>query len=202
MRLKALLRSLRALEAGEQWALVPATLQMVVARAALRALPLRKVLERADLPVKGISDASPLNAPTLRRIRAIERVGHGLFPRSPCLTQAIVAQRLLRTKGYASDLRIGVRKGHGQPLEAHAWVEYQGVVVIGARGLSWEHVALPRFESIMTDESKDENGANGCSGSEQKITPALTERGSARDPESEAEPFAAFRVQKANHSKK
>lgn len=150
MRLKALLRSLRALEAGEQWALVPATLQMVVARAALRAFPLRKVLERVDLPIQCVSDHAPLNVRTLRRIRAIERVGHGLFPKSPCLTQAIVVQRLLRKKGYASDLRIGVRKGHGQPLEAHAWVEYRGAVVIGARGLSEEHTRLP---SLAVDKS-------------------------------------------------
>ena len=143
MRLKVLLRSLRALGAREQLALIPATLQMIVARAALRTLPLRKILELVDRPVRDGNDSAPLNARTVRRIRAIERVGHGLFPRSPCLTQAVVVQRLLRQKGHASDLRIGVRKGHGQPLEAHAWVEYQGVVVIGARGLSEEHVRLP-----------------------------------------------------------
>ena len=150
MKVKALLRRLRTLDVGEISALVPATLQMVVARATLRALPLRKVLERVDLPIQCVSDHAPLNVRTLRRIRAIERVGHGLFPKSPCLTQAIVVQRLLRKKGYASDLRIGVRKGHGQPLEAHAWVEYRGAVVIGARGLSEEHTRLP---SLAVDKS-------------------------------------------------
>ena len=156
MRLRTLLRSLRALEAREKVALIPATVQMVVARAALRVLPLRKILERVDFPVQSVSDAATLNTRTLRRIRAIERVGHGLFPRSPCLTQAVVVQRLLRKKGYASDLRIGVRKGHGQPLEAHAWVEYQGVVVIGARGLSEEHVRLP---ALLTAKARRLNAA-------------------------------------------
>ena len=150
MKVKALLRRIRTLDVGEISALVPATLQMVVARAALRAFPLRKVLERVDLPIQCVSDHAPLNVRTLRRIRAIERVGHGLFPKNPCLTQAIVVQRLLRKKGYASDLRIGVRKGHGQPLEAHAWVEYRGAVVIGARGLSEEHTRLP---SLAVDKS-------------------------------------------------
>ena len=154
MRLKVLLRRLRALGAREQLALIPATLQMMVARAALRTLPLRKILERVDLSVQDSNDAAPLNARTLQRIHAIERVGHGLFPRSPCLTQAVVVQRMLRQKGHASDLRIGVRKGHGQPLEAHAWVEYQGVVVIGARGLSEEHVRLPALATVKAPRVK------------------------------------------------
>ena len=152
MRVKTLLRRLRKLETLEQLALVPATFQMIVARAALRTLPLRTVLERVDLPVQCESDGAPLSARTLRRIRAVERVGHGLFPRNPCLTQAIVVQRLLRRKGYLSDLRIGVRKGHEQPLEAHAWVEYRGVVVIGARGLSEEHTRLP---SLAVNKSRN-----------------------------------------------
>jgi len=65
-----------------------------------------------------------------------------------------VVQRLLRKKGHASDLRIGVRKGNGQPLEAHAWVEYQGVVVIGARGLSQEHVRLPALATAKAPRVK------------------------------------------------
>ena len=154
MRFRVLLRRLQALEPRELLALVPATIQVIVARAALRALPLRKVLERVDHPLQDVNTALQLDDRTRRHIRAIERVGHGLFPKSPCLTQAIVVQRLLRKKGHASDLRIGVRKGTGQPLEAHAWVEYRGAVVIGARGLSEEHTRLPSLAPAKPPKAK------------------------------------------------
>lgn len=168
MRLKLLLRRMRALEAREQLALVPATLRVLLARAALRTLPLRKVLERFDLPVHSGQGCVSLDTRMLRHVRAIERVGHGLFPRSPCLTQAIAVQRLLHNEGLASDLRIGVRKDQGKSLEAHAWVEYQGSVVIGSRGLPSEYIPLPRFSAAMT--------RRGHPSSTRDATPALSPR--------------------------
>jgi hypothetical protein len=51
-----------------------------------------------------------------------------------CLALALTAQVLLCRWGHAANLRIGVAKGMGGQLEAHAWVESQGRVAIG--GLS------------------------------------------------------------------
>ena len=45
-----------------------------------------------------------------------------------CLTQSLVCWWLLRGQGIDGDLRIGTRKENGQ-FEAHAWVEYQGLVL-------------------------------------------------------------------------
>ncbi len=42
-----------------------------------------------------------------------------------CLTRSLVLGWLLRRRGFASDLRIGVRKIAGQ-LDAHAWLELEG----------------------------------------------------------------------------
>jgi hypothetical protein len=49
--------------------------------------------------------------------------------RSTCLTRALTAQILLYQNGYSSTLLIGVTKN--QHFEAHAWVEYNGNVVMG-----------------------------------------------------------------------
>lgn len=49
-----------------------------------------------------------------------------------CLARALTTQVLLSWHGYAADLKIGVAKKEGESLEAHAWVEYQNEVVIGA----------------------------------------------------------------------
>jgi hypothetical protein len=48
-----------------------------------------------------------------------------------CLARALTTQILMSRYGYSSELRIGVTKGTEGKLEAHAWIEYQGKVVIG-----------------------------------------------------------------------
>ncbi len=51
-------------------------------------------------------------------------------PRATCLAQALAGQRLLAAHGYAAQLRLGVQK-NGGCLKAHAWLEHDGVVVVG-----------------------------------------------------------------------
>jgi hypothetical protein len=74
---------------------------------------------------------------------AVDAAGNRLFPRNPCLVQALVVQRLFVRAGQPAELRIGVRKGGASKLAAHAWVESDGVIVIGSRGLSDDYIALP-----------------------------------------------------------
>ncbi|NEP52073.1 MAG: lasso peptide biosynthesis B2 protein [Moorea sp. SIO3C2] len=63
-----------------------------------------------------------------------------------CLARALTTQVLMSRCGYSPQLRIGVAKGEGGKLEAHAWVENQGQVVIGyLRDLS-RFTPLPSFK--------------------------------------------------------
>ena len=77
-------------------------------------------------------------------ILAIERISQFLVPlRINCLPQALVGHRLLRQKGFNVQLKIGVLKNHGDQLTAHAWIEYEGRVVLGdLRGLE-QFAAFP-----------------------------------------------------------
>jgi hypothetical protein len=52
-------------------------------------------------------------------------------PKTTCLAQALAAQFLLQQAGHQSRLHIGVNYGIGGRLEAHAWVESQGKILIG-----------------------------------------------------------------------
>ena len=56
------------------------------------------------------------------------------FPSATCLVQALAADAILRRRGLACELRIGVRARDDStvPIEAHAWVECDGAVAIGA----------------------------------------------------------------------
>lgn len=48
-----------------------------------------------------------------------------------CLARALTTQVLMKQSHYTAELRIGVAKGESGKLEAHAWIEHQGRVVIG-----------------------------------------------------------------------
>jgi hypothetical protein len=63
---------------------------------------------------------------------------------SNCLVRAVAAKRLLSFYGYAAELRIGVSKREAgkSAIEAHAWVEKDGKILIGEdEAGSW--TALP-----------------------------------------------------------
>ncbi|OYU77548.1 MAG: hypothetical protein CFE32_05155 [Alphaproteobacteria bacterium PA3] len=54
-----------------------------------------------------------------------------LVPDASCLTQGIAAQYLLAHEGLVTALRIGVCKAEGGRLKAHAWLMYQGSIILG-----------------------------------------------------------------------
>jgi hypothetical protein len=55
----------------------------------------------------------------------------GRVLRSTCLADALALQYLLVREGYPAGLRIGVAKTPAGDLEAHAWLESGGRVLIG-----------------------------------------------------------------------
>lgn len=78
------------------------------------------------------SKAAPSKEMSLLDIRALGELvniaaRHTLGPRT-CLTRSLLLGWLLRRRGVASDLRIGVRLTNGV-LDAHAWVECGGIPV-------------------------------------------------------------------------
>jgi hypothetical protein len=82
----------------------------------------RMVAAAAAQPVREPSsaDAADLRS-ALTEVRSATR--YYLRRREDCLPKAMALFTLLRRRGVAADLCIGVRK---YPFGAHAWVEYQG----------------------------------------------------------------------------
>jgi hypothetical protein len=62
---------------------------------------------------------------------AVNRVGEWLFSDEGCLVQALTAHFLFRRFRIPAELYIGVSKGTGTSLKAHAWLESEGQVVVG-----------------------------------------------------------------------
>jgi hypothetical protein len=84
---------------------------------------------RPTLPAR--PDAA--RVPAARTAWAVAAAARRL-PGTTCLVQALVGEAMLRRRGYAPEVRFGVRDrtvSRGL-LAAHAWVECEGAVVIGA----------------------------------------------------------------------
>jgi len=96
----------------------------MLARVALRIRSLPALQQTIDrLPQRRVvRDSSELIA---WAVAAAARQLHA----SNCLIEAVACHALLRRNGYPSRLCIGVRPA--APIEAHAWIELNGVRVIG-----------------------------------------------------------------------
>lgn len=58
-------------------------------------------------------------------------------PRATCLVRAIALQILLARAGQPSDLRLGVAFDETRLFAAHAWLEQNGRILIGASEARW-----------------------------------------------------------------
>jgi hypothetical protein len=102
--------------------------------------------QRAPVP------ANALTADDVARARRLARMVNAAARRGPfrayCLNRSLTLWWLLRRRGIASDVRIGVRKG-ANGFEAHAWVAIGDTVVNDT----------PRFVGTFTPLAADLIGA-------------------------------------------
>ena len=96
---------------------------------------------RADRAFAGSPDPTPGE---VDRIGWAVRSAARFVPGATCLPQALAAEAILRRRGHPADLRLGVTRGdHG--VEAHAWVESYGRVIVGDGDLD-------RFEPLEASD--------------------------------------------------
>ncbi|MET2829099.1 lasso peptide biosynthesis B2 protein [Mesorhizobium shangrilense] len=67
----------------------------------------------------------------LRRVAWGIAAAARLVPRATCLTQALSGQYILARQGHASKIRIGIERGTGKQLKAHAWLVSEHHIVLG-----------------------------------------------------------------------
>jgi hypothetical protein len=63
-----------------------------------------------------------------------------------CLRRSLVIQSLLARRGIRTELRFGVRKDDGE-LSAHAWLEYEGEVVVEPQAITERYKPLDVMEN-------------------------------------------------------
>lgn len=129
---------------GERQLLAQAAWLVLMIRLGLSLLPFKTVLRLAERARRRTARRAN-TIPAERLAWAVQRVSRYL-PAATCLTQGLATHVLLARHGLEGALRIGVAKGDDGRLEAHAWIERNGVVLIGALPDLGRYVQLPSLE--------------------------------------------------------
>ena len=135
---------IRKLSAAERIILPRALLAVLEARARLLLQPFARVRDWAAVPARKspyIDDAALIAA---RVGRAVAAAGACVPGGRNCLVRAVAVQRMLSGLGLPSELRIGASKSPAGRLDAHAWVECMGEIVIGGAFESGRYAELFR----------------------------------------------------------
>jgi hypothetical protein len=118
-----------------------AAIMLAFARLAIRFVPAVRIFAWAARPPKVICRFAEDEVGWISW--AVETIGTKQWMRAVCLPQALAAQTMLRRRGIASSLCLGVSR-EGDTLLAHAWVEIRGKVILGGRGVQ-SFTRLARF---------------------------------------------------------
>jgi hypothetical protein len=120
------------LKSPERHLILHALLLLTISRLTLNLFQLKNVYDLLQVLAKVL----PVSAQDSRQGReqiawAVTAAGKSPLGDGTCLARALTAQRLLKMRGYPANLHIGVAKDGDGQLLAHAWVESDGVVVVG-----------------------------------------------------------------------
>jgi hypothetical protein len=99
----------------------------------------RAIPQRTSAPRRAPAESPAEIARLIARLVSIA-ARHGPY-RASCLRQSLALWWLLRRRGIAADLRIGVRREQNR-VEAHAWVEYNDEALSDAGSTSGTYEAF------------------------------------------------------------
>jgi hypothetical protein len=86
----------------------------------------------------------------LRVLRCTAAAARFMPVSSTCLATAMVVQALLQRHGYSALMRIGVRRPADGKFAAHAWLEYEGAVIVGGpASVVNEYQVMPGLEHLI-----------------------------------------------------
>lgn len=136
-----------ALPRVERALLIEASLRLLQAWALLRLRPFKAVaatLDREPRPAAGPPDIAAIS-------RAVTRAARHLPLGLTCLPQAFAAAWMVRARGGRPRLHYGVAKT-AEGFESHAWVELDGMPVLG-------HRVAGRFTKLATFPAPEDTDA-------------------------------------------
>jgi hypothetical protein len=100
-------------------------------RLGLRVFSLKRMLRLLAKDMRITTDVGETNKAVAKRVAWSVRVAARFVPSATCLAQALTTMVMLGRLGQPASLRIGVAKDENGKLQAHAWVECRGKIIVG-----------------------------------------------------------------------
>ena len=129
--MRRLINRYKDLSPAERSLFFRALLFVAVIRTGLRLIPFRVLRNGVEHFSKSAGVRCELDRRNIRQITWAVEAASRRIPGTTCLPRAMAVHLLLGRRGQPSELRLGVALKPGCALEAHAWVEVHGRVVIG-----------------------------------------------------------------------
>jgi hypothetical protein len=136
----------RLLSRDGLWAL-EALACLAFARIAVVALPFRVLARRLGVRQSETPAAEALNPVSRRVAWAVQAMARRTPWRSGCLEQAIAAKWMLRRRGVATTLYLGLTR---EPVAAHAWLRAGDANVTGGQDVS-RYAVVASFADVEPD---------------------------------------------------
>ena len=136
---------------GDRQLLAITFVLLAAIRLGLWLLPFRnllKLLQKISKPDFLLSPEDKSQISASKIVWAVNAASRYMPGGVKCLARALTAQVLMNYHGHTPELRIGVAKGEGGKLEAHAWIEYQGRVAIGYLPDLSRFIPLPSLQGV------------------------------------------------------
>ncbi|MEO1429121.1 MAG: lasso peptide biosynthesis B2 protein [Cyanobacteria bacterium J06632_19] len=109
-------------------------------------LKLVQKVSKPEFPLLGINKIQ--SALSLEKIvSAINLATRNMPGGAKCLARALTVRTLMSRYAYSPELCIGVAKNE-EKFEAHAWIEYQGQVIVGFLPDLPRYIPLPSIEGV------------------------------------------------------
>ena len=149
MHLSSSLYKARTLSATELLLLVRVTLLLFALRVLLQVLPFRFVMHQLDRLHRNPNAGEKNDEYRRRVVWAVGVAGRRVLGARPCLPEALGGRLLLRRRGFDVRLQIGVAKTGTGRLQAHAWLEEDGKIILGGQESILYFTPLPTLEKAL-----------------------------------------------------
>ncbi|MBE9052605.1 lasso peptide biosynthesis B2 protein [Nostocales cyanobacterium LEGE 11386] len=142
------MRKFLHLSVGDRYFLIKTLFLLGAIRLGLGILPFNKLLKLLTKISQPSQRVQSIHQVSVNKIVWAVNAATRYVPGAKCLARALTTQVLMSRYGYLPEFRIGVAKGETGKLEAHAWIEYQGLVVIGNLQDLSRYMPLPSLEGV------------------------------------------------------
>lgn len=125
------IRSFFGLQFNDQWLLIRAYFTLIIINILVTMIPFNKLSQLIAAQSKEGQKSSNDTHMTQRVVNAIEIACRYTPHKSTCLIKSLTGYYLLTKNKIPVEMCIGVKLGLPGQLDAHAWIVYQGDVILG-----------------------------------------------------------------------